>query len=161
MKKIKLTQGMFALVDDMDFEYLNQWKWHYNKGRGQGRAQRSTSRKSIEGKTSIFMHRIIMNVPKDMQIDHKNGNGLDNRKENLRVCTNMENNRNKGIARKNTSGVTGISWNKNYEKWHTYIKINNKFIFLGYFGDKEIAIQIRKQAEKQYFGEFAYQGGNL
>ena len=161
MKKIQLTKNKFALVDDDMFEYLNQFRWHYNKGRGVGRAQRSTSRKDPGGKTSIFMHRSIMNVPKDMQIDHINGNGLDNRIVNLRVCTNVENNRNKNVIKRNTSGITGVSWNKNYQKWHTYIKSNYQHIFLGYFSDKKDAIKVRKQAEEKYFGEFAYKGGAL
>lgn len=159
MATIQLTQGKYAIVDDEDFEMLNKWKWHYNKNRGQGRAQRSTSRKSLEGKTSVFMHRVIMNCPKDLQIDHINGNGLDNRKSNLRICTNIENSRNKNITKNNTSGIRGVSWNKSYQKWHTYIRVNYRHVFLGYYFDKEQALKVRKEAEEKYFGEFAYKGG--
>ena len=94
MKEIKLTQGQFALVDDEDFEYLNQWKWYASKHKNDCRASREVSIghcKSI----NVSMSRVIMNAKDGQLIDHINRNPLDNRKSNLRFCTRSQNNTNK------------------------------------------------------------------
>ncbi len=104
----------------------------------------------------IRMHRLIMNYP-DMHIDHINRNKIDNRKDNLRITNSSNNSKNVGVKSNNTSGVTGVSWYKTREEWVAKIKLNDKYKHLGYFIDKEDAIKIRLQAEKQYFKEFAPQ----
>ena len=85
-----------------------------------------------------------------MVVDHINHNKLDNRKENLRICEHQENTYNKGLCSTNTSGVTGVTWDKLRNKWIAHIKGKN----LGRFNTKEEAIKVRKQAEIEYFGEF-------
>lgn len=155
MKIIELTQGKITFVDDEDFEWLSQWKWYYN----QGYAVRKTSPK-------ILMHREIVNAPDGKQVDHINRNGLDNRKNNLRICTLQENRRNKKLYKNNKSGHRGVWFFKhktcNYQKWMAYITHKGKRIFLGHFDNKEDAIKVRLKAEKKYFGEFAPQrGGEL
>jgi hypothetical protein len=97
-----------------------------------------------------------MKADKNCVIDHINGNTMDCRKMNLRSCTHGENLRNRKVKENNKSGVTGVFWN-NYiptPKWMAYIKLNYKFINLGYYDDKEDAIKARKEAEQKYFGEF-------
>ena len=107
----------------------------------------------------IRMHRIIMGVfDENIDVDHKNGSDTttDNRKYNLRIATRSQNNMNKSIMRTNTSGVTGVSWHKNYGKWRSYIKKDGKQIDLGYYDDFDEAVKARKEAEKFYFGKWSY-----
>ena len=87
MKEIILTQGQVALVDDEDFEYLNQWKWCAIKSR---KTYYTTRTIYIPCKMTVIMHRIIMNTPLDMTVDHIDHNGLNNQKYNLRICTNLK-----------------------------------------------------------------------
>ena len=101
-----------------------------------------------------YLHRFIMNPPENMVVDHINHNKLDNRKCNLRICTQHQNNMNSG-KRKNLSGVTGVHWCRTNNKWVAQIRINGKGHTLGYFNTIEEAIEARRQAEIEYFGEFA------
>ena len=151
MKQIKLTRGKFALVDDEDFEYLNQWKWHLLKTQDNNLYALTV----IKGKY-IYMHRLIMKVNgKNNYIDHKNTDSLDNRKINLRLVTNQLNQANSKIPKNNTSGCKGVDWFKPRKKWRARLMFNYKDINLGYFEEIKIAILVRKQAQKLYFGEFA------
>lgn len=115
-----------------------------------------TSIKVSKGKyKALSLPRFILDAKEGEVVDHINHNPLDNRLDNLRKCTQQENMMN-GIVRKhNTSGVTGVSWNKEREKWEVEICVNKKRIKLGRYTDKEEAIQVRKEAERKYFGEFA------
>ena len=154
MKKIKLTQGKHALVDDDDFEFLNQWRWCAHKQRnGIFYAVRSsdTKQKRMMG----WMHRIVLNTSKGMETDHINNDGLDNRKINLRVCTRSENLCNRARFKNNTSGFKGVSWYKPYEKWTARITVNQKTIFLGYFNDLQQAALAYNKAAVKHQGEFA------
>jgi hypothetical protein len=92
MKEIKLTKGKTAIVDDEDFDRLSQYKWQFAVI---GYARRTVYVKGKKGRQTLYMHRDILATPSDMFTDHINGNRLDNRKENLRVCTQAENNRNR------------------------------------------------------------------
>lgn len=155
MKEIALTQGKNALVDDEDFEKLNQYKWYASNERGKWYAARRIP--TINDKRKIVrMHRIIMNAPHGVQVDHRNNNGLFNCRENLRLCSNQQNGFNKKNPRKdNKLGIKGVCFNKNLNKFHARIMINGKGIHLGYYnvlGDADSAYRI---AEEKYFGEFA------
>ena len=155
MKEIKLTQNKVALVDDENFEYLNQFKWYTARNGRTWYARRHASR--INGKQKLIqMHRIIINAPKHLQVDHVNGDGLDNRKENLRLCTHQENHFNiKNTHKNNKLRTKGITWHKTIKKFRAQIMINKKAIHLGYFnvmGDADSAYRI---AEEKYFGKFA------
>lgn len=162
MKQIKLNQGKFALVDDSDFEFLSQWKWHL-AGRNYEYAYRSThigshkdgSRKQV----NYSMHREIMKAPKDLQVDHINGNKLDNRRDNLQLCNNQQNHQKIGLTAKNTSGYKGVSYIKRKwqnKRWKAEIKINNKVTYLGSFFTKEEAAKVYNEAAQKYYGNFAY-----
>lgn len=102
-----------------------------------------------------LLHRFIMNPPEDMVIDHKNRNPLDNRCDNLRTCTMQENNFNHSMQSNNTSGAIGVSWSKERKRWIAQIQINGKNKRIGRYKTKEEAIEARKQAEIDYFGEYA------
>jgi hypothetical protein len=137
---------------DEDFEKVNQPTWRFSI--------RYASRQNwINGKKkSLLMHRVILGLTfgDKRQIDHINGNGLDNRKLNLRVCKNGQNQMNLQVNRKNnTSGFKGISWYKPTQKWVAKIQVNRKHFNLGYFTDKIEAVKRYNLSAKKYFGEFA------
>ena len=157
MKKIKLTQDKVALVDDEDFEKLNKYKWfvHRSSGRKEYYAYRSVK---IKGATkSILMHRVILGAVGDVLIDHRNHDGLNNQKENLRICTTAQNAHNSGMRKHNTSGYKGVFWNKSTRNWTAKIGVNNKRFHLGVFTNKHKAAKAYNEAAVKLHGEFAYQ----
>lgn len=107
------------------------------------------------GEKGFYFHREILGFPTG-EIDHKNGDGLDNRRENLRVCSRLENNRNQRKSKRPlTSKYKGVSWDKKSKKWLAHISIMNKCKYLGVFSDEwEAALAYNKAAEEK-FGEFA------
>ena len=104
---------------------------------------------------SYQFHRWLMGNP--VEVDHINHSGLDNRRINLRVCTRNQNNMNRSVQPNNTSGVTGVVWDKCNSKWKAQIALNGKLKNLGRYTLKGDAVKARKDAEKKYFGEYAYQ----
>lgn len=155
MKTIPLTQNKVALVDDEDFEWLNQFKWYASKQRNDYIAVRHCRCRFVERRYMIYMHRQIMSCPQDKQIDHINHNRLDNQRCNLRICTNAENHRNSKKIKNTTSTYKGVSWQRQNKKWQVKIKLNSKDIYLGCFDSEIKAAQIYDQAAQKYFGEFA------
>ena len=137
MRKIKLTKGKYALVDDEDFDYLNQFKWSLNAQKYAGRYEKNKY---------IYMHRFLNKTPDGMVTDHINRNTLDNRKENLRTATKSLNALNTGESVKNTSGCTGVYRLKN-NRWYARITINKKTISLGGFSSFKEAVRVRRNAE--------------
>jgi hypothetical protein len=146
MKRIPLTQGKFAIVDDADFEWLNQWKWCALKNRNTFYAIRS------EGKCPhqkvILMHRQILNFPKGFETDHINRNGLDNRRQNLRICTTAQNQWN--AKRK----AVGAHFHEKHNKWHARIRHNGKKIHLGCYVYKDEAMRAYQEARTKLRGAF-------
>ena len=159
MKKIPLTQGKFALIDDEDFEHLSQWKWSALLRRDSHGdcwyAIRFAKVNEVADSKGILMHRVIAKAIKGTLVDHKNGNGLDNRRRNLRKVTTQQNAMNTKRTRKNTSGHVGVYWNSKRQCWNAHIAPNGKKIVLGEFSNVNDAISERKKAETKYFGEFA------
>jgi hypothetical protein len=155
VKEIKLTQGKFALVDDEDYDELNKHKWcAWKNSDGTFYAVRRTKDKNR--KIGIArMHREILNAPKDKHVDHRNHDGLDNRKCNIRICTRSENLRNCKIHKTNTSGLMGVSLDYNTNRWRADISKNNKQIFLGCFDDKDEAGRAYDMKAIELSGEFA------
>lgn len=155
MKKVPLTQGKYALVDDSDFEALTRHDWHVSKqSKGRFYALRSVANGKGKQK-AIRMHREIMQTPEDMETDHVDGNGLNNQRSNLRVCTKAENNRNVSKRRDNTSGFKGVSFEKSSKRWAANIMSNGKQIKIGRFPTKESAYAAYCEACVKYHGAFS------
>lgn len=154
MKQIPLTQGKFAMVDDEDYEWLSKWKWCYQKTKKDGYAIRGGIRNGKQ--YTIAIHRVILNPNIGEDIDHINRNRLDNRRENLRICTRKENTRNRGLDRDSMSGFKGVYWHKRVKKWCAHIKVNYKDISLGYFIEKVDAAKAYNTGALKYFGKFSW-----
>jgi hypothetical protein len=150
MKLIPLTNNNFAIVDDNDYNFLIKYKWHSYQD---PLSKIWYAKRSFHGKT-IRMHNQIMNAK---NIDHKNHNGLDNRKDNLRKCTRSQNKKNNHGYKNNTSGFKGVYLDKNVttqHKWRAIIRVNNKNISLGYYDTPEKASEIFNNKSKEIYGEF-------
>ena len=154
MKEIKLIHGKVALVDDEDFERLSLFKWCADRKRSTYYAIRNIL--YLDNKqTTISMHREILNAPPAMQVDHINGNGLDNQRNNLRLCTHQQNCFNKNAQKNNKLGIKGVRRRADLKKFQAQIQINGKAIHLGYFNVLGDADSAYRKAEERYFGEFA------
>lgn len=154
MKKIELTRGLYALIDDEDFEYLSKWKWHASKTKPERTfyAVRSLPRTKDAPRKTVFMHREIVKPKKGMVVDHVNGNGLDNRKKNLRELTQSLNTLNQTRLRKtNKSGFVGIYWSKQKNKWHALISFRRGMKHVGFFDNLETAAKRLKAAKAVFF----------
>jgi len=131
-----------------NYDLIKNYSWYKNEN--------GYIRTHLEGNYFLLMHRLVMNCPEDMEIDHKFHNKYDNRKEFLRFATKNQNGMNKDTPEDNTSGVKGVYWDIRNEKWKPYISINGKQTFLGAFDDFEEAVIVRKEAEEEYYGEYNY-----
>lgn len=159
MKKIKLTQGKFAIIDDEDFELVSKYKWHYlSTHNNNGYAvhniydKKRFEKTGIKRNKHIMMHNFIMQTPKGMITDHINGNGLNNIKNNLRICTRKENSRNR-IGNKGSSQYKGII--KRWSKFSVRIIKNGKTYYSSGFDTLEEAALEYNRMAKELHGEFA------
>lgn len=151
------THGDFEILIDLeDVDVVQKYKWGISAAKSPPydyvRYYATTS------KNSILLHRYLTDCPNDMVVDHIDGNSLNNRRENLRVCTDSQNKKNCKKYANNKSGYKGVIWYhyRNINKWMSYICVDNKRITLGYFEDIKDAVECRKNAEKKYFGEYAF-----
>lgn len=150
MKEIQLSQGKFALVDDEDFDYLNQFKWCTTKYGNTFYAIRNIK---VDGKyKKKFMHGVVMN---GKGIDHRDMNGLNNQKSNLRFCTKSENAMNMRKMENASSIYKGVHFFRQTGKWQSYITINRKRIHLGYFYSEVEAAKAYNTKAISLFCEFA------
>jgi len=155
MRKIQLTQDKIALVDNSDYQFLSKYKWRAIRNK-KSRTYYAMANIYEDGKrTTILMHRKILNVKKGIICDHINGNGLDNRRLNLRVCSFAENVRNSRKPINNTSGYKGVSWDKRRKIWQSYITYKDKTIHLGAFRDIGVAAFEYNKAAIKYHKKFA------
>lgn len=147
---IPLTQGKFAIVDAEDYDRLAKYKWCVSQSGNTFYAVRRRRNKTV------IMHREIMKAPKSLLVDHKDGNGLKNRKSNLRLCTAYQNVCNRRPRSKSSSKYKGVSWYRRDKIWQVQICYSGKSIHLGRFEDEmEAGVAYDRKAEA-LFGEFAY-----
>lgn len=146
MKEIKLTKGFIALVDDEDYDYLNHWKWYVYIDRTYRYAIRTESK----SRKRIKMHRVILNAPDHLLVDHIDHNGLNNQRYNIRLCTNSQNQWNMKGRR---NGFKGVSAEKYC--FRASIKYQQRTIHLGSFKTEKEAGMAYDQKAKELFGDFA------
>lgn len=148
---IPLTQGKVAIVDEADAEMVSRYRWCYLNVGYAARHER------IDGKDRmILMHRFLLGASPEQLVDHINGNGLDNRRENIRLCTKADNQRNQRRNSKNTTGYKGVSFDKARGKYIASIQVLGTQIHLGRFSTAEEASKAYEEAASRYHGEFAY-----
>ncbi len=150
MKLIRLTQDRFTEVDDDDFGWISQYRWHY----ADGYAVRTSS--AVLGKRAkIYMHREILQLFGDMEVDHVDSDGLNNQRKNLRICSAAENQYHRRKQINNTSGYKGVSWHRLRCRWQAQIKANGKKVHLGYFNVIRDAAFAYDDAARMYYGKFS------
>lgn len=142
-----------TIIDESDYDMVSQWKWHLSD---RGYAQRCQYISKINGKLKhkrIFLHRLILQPPENKCIDHINGDRLDNRRCNLRICDFKENARNSTKMKKSLSKYKGVTIDR--DKWSSRITVDYKVIYLGTFDTEISAALAYNHAALMYFGEFA------
>lgn len=163
--KIKLTKNMFALIDKKDFEKVSKRKWFTQKSIHTSYAA-SDQRNKDGSRNYTYMHRFILNVlDTNVVVDHIDGNGLNNSRKNLRICSKLNNSQNSRKRANSSSKFKGVRIHKStyknsiYMGWRAVIKVNKKYVSLGLFPYNEegevLAASAYDEAAKKYFGEFA------
>lgn len=150
-RQIILLRGQRALVDDDVFEWLSQWKWRLGANGYVCRGERTSGEKY----RTILLSREILNAPPGLCVDHKDHDPLNNTRSNLRICTYIQNQRNKALNMTGSSGFKGVSYHGKSKKWRAYIFINYKQHHIGLFLTEIEAAQAYNAKAKDVFGEFA------
>jgi hypothetical protein len=146
--EVPLTQGKFAVIDDADAPIIAAYKWWSVRSRTADRWYAATK---IGGKR-VWMHAVLTGYP---MTDHRDCDGLNNRRSNLRPCTNAQNSANRRKYSDKTSRFKGVCWNKEKQRWTAQIRRNQRTLHLGYFQNEEEAAETYSQAAAASFGEFA------
>ncbi|WP_181349431.1 Fis family transcriptional regulator [Thalassobacillus sp. CUG 92003] len=151
-KRLPLTKGKFTLVDDEDFDWLNENSWYFeDTGCGYVCRRKKVGYRQYK---KVYMHREIMKAKENTEVDHVNRSGLDNRKKNLRFTDRSKNMFNTGVKTNNTSGYKGVS--RCGQKWRSRIYKNGKEIIIGCFENREEAASAYNQKAEELYGEFAF-----
>jgi hypothetical protein len=153
-RAIALTQGKWAIVDAADYDWLNQWKWYAHR---EGRSWYAVRKVTPRPKSPILlqMHRFIIDAPCGIKVDHRDGDGLNNTRRNLRLASDSQNQWNRRASKNNTSGFIGVIWDKPRQKWRAQLNVRGRQIFVGRFNSAEDAAHARDCIAKNHHGEFA------
>lgn len=155
---VTLTQGYIAIIDAADAEFVGRWNWsaHIHK-RSDGAIRKVYARRCERangGQRHILLHRGLIDAPDDMDVDHRSGDGLDNRRQNLRLATKAQNCQNQTLRTDNSSGVRGVNWHEQCGKWHATIQADGKRHSLGLFEILADAKSAYALASKDMHGDF-------
>lgn len=144
------------LIDDEDYDKIKNYNWfpYYDSHVDNYYIRANAPRNKGNSKT-IFLHRFILNNPDNTMVDHINGDTLDNRKCNLRICTKSQNMMNRKKHKKCSSIFKGVCWNKQNKKFKAQIQIDNKKIYLGLYNSEYEAAEVYNRYARKHFGEFA------
>ena len=152
---VPLTQGYEAIIDAADVPLVEGVNWYFHKDRRTAYAYRCLPRGPSGRQKTLSMHSVILPSEGGLLIDHIDTNGLNNRRNNLRLCTNAQNCQNKNLQSNNTTGIRGVYWVEEVGKWRAIITVNQKRINIGYFGTAEAAASAYAEAQEIYHGAFA------
>lgn len=151
MKEIQISKGYVALVDDADFERVNAVKWYASEKEQTVYARRSARARQ----KAVLMHRYILNLNDDIHVDHRDGNGLNNQRLNLRTATRAQNMSNRGAQRDNKSGFKGVLKTRS-GRWQAAIRCRRAYYYIGLFDDPVQAAKAYDGKALELHGEFAY-----
>lgn len=154
MKKIPLTNGLFALVDDEDYEMLSRYRWRASYNHRDNLWYVARAGRKGEPRT-VMMHRQIMAPPRDMQVDHIDHDNLDNRRSNLRIVTRSQNLANRRKKIKSRSEFKGVTWHRRDKKWQAQVQWQGKTYHLGYFDSEVDAARAYDAGARAIQGEFS------
>lgn len=146
MKRIKLTQNKYALIDDLDYEKVSKYRWCAVLSRGKWYAGRMNNGR---------MHSFILGKKKGKEVDHIDGDGLNNQRKNLRFASHKENSRNCKLYKTNKSGHKGVSWHSFHKKWHVQCRVDSKNYHLGYYDNVEEAVKVYQRFSKKHHKKFS------
>ena len=157
--KIQLSQGLAAIIDESDYPDVARFKWTVSRKNGKPYAVRRVHlgpiSKYVYAGKMVYLHSHLMSPAQGQVVDHINGNTLDCRRSNMRVCSSAENSRNRGRGKNNTSGYKGVAYTPKTGRWRAHIMVNRKGIHLGYFSTPAEAARAYDAAATKFFGEFA------
>lgn len=154
-RTIALSGGHVLIVDEADYPLAASRVWHPQQGKA-GSHYAAVTRTVNGRQVKCYLHREIVGASRGQRVDHVNGNGLDNRRENLRLCSNADNMRNMRVSQaRGSSRFKGVSWFVRHELWRAYIVVDYKQIHLGYFKSEHEAAEAYNAAARERFGKFA------
>lgn len=142
--QVPISRGYFVTIDKDDYERVTQWKWTALPTQWTVYARRNVKKNGKQH--SLYLHRFIMGDPEGLEVDHRDCNGLNNSKSNLRVANDSQQNCNQRIQKRSYSGIKGVGWNKTRGKWQAYIGLGQKTRHLGFYNTKEEAAAARATA---------------